>query len=616
MSDEADRIADARGGKGHVAVIYFHGMGSQRRFEETCRLVDRFDTLMEVAARRGDPLGKLRGIRARAEPGLAPGQPDITYLRVLRVQKPGAPVGTENDLRFYEAYWADEMTEERSSWGVIKWLLRQIWRPVTMLWTPWRERQRLRRAFLIELLEDRDAWPKGTMETDFEALRQLYSEYDHPRWLRHEDLAGGKGRRQGGDFAGFLTLIAAKNAGKPDRTARLTALARAWRSRYLRHEVGSFIVLLSLMLTILLVVFLLAAGVLGLLVNLPQLLAWLGITNQVPLPDWAAPNWPNAAALAVGALLALGLRSFLVRRLADVEAWSTFAETDEKFRKRQAVLRKSRELLCHVVSHPGCERVVVVGHSLGTSVAYDTLLEAVHANRAVNPQEPMTGRVDFNRISHFVTIASPIDKIAYFFESFRTPVRRYRKVYDELRGDIGTAPFTRSGGQPKIHWLNIWDRADIISGPLQSPAAAFGASARIDNLHVNTLAWFNPGAAHGAYFDHYGVIRLLFDILFEDRGHYSAAQLGFVQDAEGRRRGLDYRGADFGPGTDRGRWSLALAACVAAPWAWLAWLVALLSGAPALATICLGLSLLLSAVPVAAMLPRLLRRAGSADPLQ
>ncbi|MBP9183705.1 MAG: hypothetical protein KBF78_11275 [Fuscovulum sp.] len=596
---------DAAAEKGHVSVVYFHGMGSQRRFEETSRLIDRFDTLVESDFRRSGQPGKLRRIAARAERASDPAAPDVTYIRAIHLADPGNPEGRTDDSRYYEAYWADEMAEMRSTWGVIKWILRQVWRPVAMIRTPWRERQRLRRAFLAEMLEDKALWPKDTLETDFRALLDLYREFDHPDWLRAS--AAGPDRARAGSFDAFLAMIAERNHGKPDRVERLTALARAWHRRYVRQEAITFAGLLSLLLAILLAIGAVAVVVLFVLARIPGALGALGLADDVPVPAWATASWPNAATLAFGVILALGLRGFLITRMADVEAWSTYDETDEKFRKRQAVLRKSVGLLAHVLEQPGCRRVVVVAHSLGTSVAYDTLLAAVHANRTVNPQDPMTGKLDMTRISHFVTLASPVDKISYFFESFRSPVRRYRKVYDELRGDIGSAPFTRSGGQPQIHWVNVWDEADLISGPLQSPSAEKWMNARVDNMHVNSLSYLNPGTAHGAYFDNRAVIRMLFDIVYADKGNYRAENLPFRLDDKGQKNGLDYRAADFGPGSGRGTWTWALRAAVVVPWLWLAYVAVTLAGAGGARPVLLGLAVLATVVPLAAILPRLIR---------
>ena len=194
-------------------------------------------------------------------------------------------------------------------------------------------------------------------------------------------------------------------------------------------------------------------------------------------------------------------------------------------------------------------------------------------------------------------------------------MRRYRKIYDEVRGDLGGAPFTKSGSQPHIHWVNIWDETDIISGPLQSPAAATGTEARIDNIHTNSLAHFNPGKAYGAYFDNYSVIKILFRTVFENQGNYRSENLDFRLDEQGQKKGLDYRAVDFGPGRGRGTWRLALMAAFTAPWVWLAYIVASMIGAEAVSGYILWAAIAISALPVIGFLPRFFVKGGLADPL-
>ncbi|MCY6382538.1 hypothetical protein [Hoeflea prorocentri] len=608
---------DTNGSDGHISIVYFHGMGSQRRFEETSRLVDRLDRFLESVFKRGKPFGKLRRIRARAETGNTPNDPDVTFIRAIHL--PGDESESQNPTKaqFYEAYWADEMQEKRSVYAVIKWILRQIWRPITMVWTPWGERQRVKRASLVELLEEKTQWPEGTIETDFKRLLKHYNDFDHPRWTRMAARLANQGVSGTSDFTGFLHMIDVRNRGKPDRIERLTKLARAWRRRYVWREVRNFAFMCSLLLAIVLVVLLLSAGVLAALLQVPTALDWFGLANKISLPDVMEPNWKNALGIGFGILLALGLRDFLVNRLADVEAWSTYAETDEKFRKREAILNKSVNLLTHVVQQPACKRVVVVAHSLGTSVAYDTLLAAVHANRAVNAQETMTGRVDFNKVSHFVTLASPIDKISYFFESFQSPVRRYLKIYEELRGDIGTSPFSKSGRQPHIHWVNIWDEMDIISGPLHSPAAREWTEARVDNVQVNSLTYFNPGAAHNAYFDNYNVIEILFDVIFRNKGNYPAANVKRKQPPNGDASNSVYRAVDFGPSKgEAGYARYYLLSLALAPWAWLVFLISRIGQVEPVVSVLMWIAIVLTALPLLGFLGKFVKQSELTSPLK
>src|SRR6266850_3048988 len=136
----------------YTSVVYFHGMGSQRRYEETSRLVDRLDQYLAGQYRRGKSLGYLRHITARVEP-LRPDQASKDIVGYIRTNLSGDPEAEKGVVRFYEAYWAPVMADSKSPWGVLKWLLRQPLRPWQTRRAPWRERQRLRRASLVALFE-------------------------------------------------------------------------------------------------------------------------------------------------------------------------------------------------------------------------------------------------------------------------------------------------------------------------------------------------------------------------------------------------------------------------------------------------------------------------------
>ncbi|MEM1201211.1 MAG: hypothetical protein AAGI06_18060, partial [Pseudomonadota bacterium] len=529
--------------RGHTAVVYFHGMGNQRRYEETARLVERLDTYLGMDQAMGGDQGVLRSINPRVELSKEMEEP-VTYIDSRRVPELGNYDIPIDKVRFYEAYWADVMAEPRSVRDVLRWIFSQVKRPYVTLTTPWRERQRLRRSHLIELWESKDDWPSDITEEDFKELLESYAEFDGAARIAKEARLRAEDPEVGGEFSDFLNHLQDEDEARkgklgdkydPDLLSRLTKLAKIWKKRYEQKEWVSFFTLIGMALALLLTTYFVAKGVLWGLGAVHDVLEHYRFEALLEFfSSWGKATWGNALAIAVGLLFSTLLGNFLVNRMSDVERWATYSETDEKFRKRQEVLERSIKLLSHVVSQQGCNRVVVVAHSLGTSIAYDTLLAAVHENKAHNPSDPTEGRLDFSQISHFVTLASPVDKIEYFFESFRSKFRRYRRIYNEIRGDIGTEPFTRSGGQLAIHWVNIWDQLDVISGPLQSPAPQRIRKNRrnqplalVDNVHVNNMAYCNPSEAHNAYFSNRTVIGILSDIIFFDKGAYRADKLNY-----------------------------------------------------------------------------------------
>jgi hypothetical protein len=189
---------------------------------------------------------------------------------------------------------------------------------------------------------------------------------------------------------------------------------------------------------------LLAGGTLTLVLALLQRFTnFAAGTGLASLALVAAPTLTTALGI-VTTLVSVVLGKFLTDYMGDVEAWATYEETDEKNERRQKVLERGVQTFAHVLGDPRCNRVAVVAHSLGTSIAHDTLLTLARQNRAINPQDPIAGPVPLHKVEHFITMGSPIDKIEYFFESYRSGSHRYKRVVEELRGDIGNVPFCRN----------------------------------------------------------------------------------------------------------------------------------------------------------------------------
>jgi hypothetical protein len=495
--------------EGYTAVVYAHGMGSQRRFQETGRLLDALDTYQHRAlAIRGEALGRLQGIKAHeetwqkavAEANDASGQ--VPFVQVIH--EAGEDQGQE--VRFYEIFWADQMTGS-GVWDMVKWIILQAMRPFRWWRAPWRSFHRQRRAVLAELYERQMATGDTTSAGEYGKLLELYGRFDGLEAKRaYPD----------GDFEGFLAFVQEQLEGHPVRAEALGKLALRWKKAGRAEEWGHAIGTLSLIAAIL-------VTLLGLFWSVGQGLGWLramiagGRIGAGPgellsfLPD---PTWKATAGVALSLVLAAGLGRFLRRSISDVAAWTTYAEADKGHDERKAVLAVGRCVLQQVLLDKACHRVVVIGHSLGTSVACDTILAIARANRvrkAHDGLEPLT--VSLSPISHLVTLASPIDKIAYFFEQ-HVAGHRFARVLESLRGDLGDDPFTRTDGKLGVRWINFWDEADPISGPLHSPVSREQLEPRIENIHVPSLAFPLPGQAHSAYFENRKVVATLFDVIF------------------------------------------------------------------------------------------------------
>ncbi|MBM3649237.1 MAG: hypothetical protein FJX11_15740 [Alphaproteobacteria bacterium] len=284
----------------YAAVVYFHGMGSQRRYEESSRLIDSLDRYLAVEHRAGRSQGMLRNIKARVEPlRAAPASNDIVgYIRTVFSTGPQAE--NARTVRFYEAYWAPVMAGNASAWGVVKWLLGQPLRPWRTLRAPWRERQRMRRASLVALAERRGIRPGSDDERDYNRLMQLYD--------RFEGLGAQRDHPEG-TFDDFLAFLARQNDGRPQAAQRLAALARAWFTAYRWSELRNAAALAIMALTLFLIVGALLGGI---VVALQSLLAFAPLAEL--LASFGEPpkaDWKTAVAIGTALAALFGVTRFL-----------------------------------------------------------------------------------------------------------------------------------------------------------------------------------------------------------------------------------------------------------------------------------------------------------------
>lgn len=135
-------------------------------------------------------------------------------------------------------------------------------------------------------------------------------------------------------------------------------------------------------------------------------------------------------------------------------------------------------------------QVVVIGHSLGSVVAYDTL------NAIIN-QDKLDGglRKVVERTEAMITLGSPLDKTAFLFR---------QKAKEAFTRDMLAAAY-----QPLIlnydnrppWWINVYCRRDVISGSLEyydDPPVADSQQERVRN-YVDPYKGINPVSAHTGY---------------------------------------------------------------------------------------------------------------------
>ena len=502
----------------YTAVVYFHGIGEQKRYEDASRLVDELERYNRKAD-KDNPL-IATGFEFE-EPRSDQLTRDVGYISMTRQGR---------EYRFYDAYYANQVAGGQPSLEVFLWLLRLARRPVNILFQHWRDVARLRRATLLGGWDrySRTADPKQPDEyrkRRGEDRENLLKAHDRFREL---ELVDGYPE---GSFREFLKAF----YGKENFSAYLKTFFFPssqverdvfwWWRRFVQVQLNIILIVLTMLLTLAL----LLGSALGVLASVRFL-----------------PLWLTLGALTVIFLLGYGIRGFLRHYLGDLYLWTTYEETAAKNEKRRKILNSSIGYLSHVLSDEACERVVVIGHSMGTTVSHDTILELARFNRAKKKKDSIRENLPLDRIKQFVTFGSVIDKVHYLFETVSSPSYRYTAVVDEIRGDLGTLPFSSYFERkdeaeklplPHIHWINFWDQADLASSALYTPTNRNfyqQHSYMVDNYEVVNNCRPLPSDAHSTYLQNPEVIGWIYKLCFTDVHDFREFQQSWLSNKEGQ----------------------------------------------------------------------------------
>ncbi len=164
-------------------------------------------------------------------------------------------------------------------------------------------------------------------------------------------------------------------------------------------------------------------------------------------------------------ILSSMVRQIMVEYVGDVAAYITPNKLD-RFNEIRQKIKKIAFDSAHAVFLAGeggeflYQKVAVVGHSLGTVIAYDTL------NSLLNMEEVARPAVDLGiarRTCLFETFGSPLDKVAFFFSIQGKDAFFIRELLAE---DV--QPLIRDYARfRRFPWVNIYSLNDIISGKVQ-----------------------------------------------------------------------------------------------------------------------------------------------------
>ncbi len=197
-----------------------------------------------------------------------------------------------------------------------------------------------------------------------------------------------------------------------------------------------------------------------------------GITTLIH-PGFAQRAWWWALLrLGIWILLiaeALAARYFIIEYVGDVAAYVS-PYKDSKFEEVRNQIQKIGLGVGKVIygfepsgeNAPRYSKLIVVGHSLGSLLAYDTLNALI---RLDNVSAQADTRQVVHRTRALITLGSPLDKTAFIFRM------QAKDEQDWIREQLAAA------AQPLIvsynlyrpnpfEWVNIWSPMDIISGAL------------------------------------------------------------------------------------------------------------------------------------------------------
>lgn len=483
----------------HTSIIYFHGMGTPKRYEELSRVLDTLDRYVESDS--DEKLGMLRGQVVGLEPSRSGDDEPVAFIRFIRfLRRPDGSTRMAGRYRLYESYWSPAAAGRVSSLAVLFWVFVRALHPFTVLLSPWRAHQRLKMTFLNRMFYDRGRIPADR----FRELSVAYREFEG---------MGARRDHRSGLFGGFLAFLRAKYRHNSRALADLIGLSKAWRRTLVASQLG---------------VLAIGATALAGLVGLTTITVYLGasilaaagvadptVTDLVRRAS-PAPLWSNDVFNFVlgGAAVWIAVQAgrFLKLFLADVVFWTTTFEKDARYRTRREILRAAEDTILHVLRDPACERIVILGHSLGTAIAYETLLNLgrrMSAERQSGAAGPSRYE-GLRKISHFITLGSPIDRINYFFHLTFSRYHRFNRVADTLLGRASDLPF-RDRRAKVIQWINVRDASDPIASRLFSPRGPLPNRDDVQEVEVSNGHFPDPVGAHTGYFDSKLASRLLFD---------------------------------------------------------------------------------------------------------
>lgn len=159
----------------------------------------------------------------------------------------------------------------------------------------------------------------------------------------------------------------------------------------------------------------------------------------------------------------------MVDLMGDVAVYCSMDKKSRYSEVRRKILSGAVEKTRALVKNDEYNEVLLVGHSLGSVIAYDTL-DRLNREMNVNPELKKCAP----KVKGLVTFGSPLDKIAFFFDEQIDKVDQpYRhaitsQLHGFRRANVDTETIENGVQQnfEHVRWFNFWTKPDPVCGHL------------------------------------------------------------------------------------------------------------------------------------------------------
>jgi hypothetical protein len=243
----------------------------------------------------------------------------------------------------------------------------------------------------------------------------------------------------------------------------------------------------------------------------------MGATLVVPVPTlFVLPKLVLIPAWVLIIGVSILVRRFLLQFLGDVAIYASSHTVNRFYKVREEIRDLGRKVFDAVYGAQDDDgrlrygRVLVVGHSLGSVVAYDSW------NSAMNQDLLLGGSLKVaERTPLFLTFGSPLDKFAFLF---RNQLQEWYEHREALAAAVQPA-VCHVSTRPQ-RWVNVWTTDDWISGDLNyydDPRWTKAEALLYGVVNLKDPEACTPGMSHNEYWENTLLPRVLFSAVIDGR---------------------------------------------------------------------------------------------------